>query len=67
VVPGPEHALAKLAGDDVLKGPDVTIRWEPLPERDLAGYVVEVVNATGRTRSTQEMRGTHALVRGFHA
>ena len=52
----------KLAGAEQT-GDALTVRWQPLPERDLGAYVVEVIGADGRTKSTQQTRETTLAVR----
>lgn len=46
----------KLTGVEVIRpSNELAIRWEPLPERDVTGYLVRVVGADGREKSSRNV------------
>jgi Tol biopolymer transport system component len=49
----------------VRAGRGLDVSWQPLPEQDVAGYIVEVIGADGTVRSTQRTDGTSAFVEGY--
>jgi Tol biopolymer transport system component len=49
----------------VRSGSGIDVRWHPLPETDVTGYIVEVAGVDGVVRSTQRTDGLGAFVAGY--